>query len=194
MPYRFFASPLARKFYFTVALFAVSAIIGYRTTQGALGPEAGEDVLRAFADLVGAIGDRGPLALMTLIFLNNAIKALAVVLLGFSLGLVPFIYVVVNGLVVGLAIGTVSARVGPGPVLMGILPHGIIEVPAFLLAAALGFQVGGAVFRRIIGREASPGKELRNGLGIYFKFILPALLIASAIEAFITPAIVGTTI
>lgn len=188
---RFFFSPVTRMFFVSVALFAVSALAGYAVTQTAGGAATGQSFLRSFVELVASVGDRGPLALMALIFVNNSIKALVTLILGFSLGLVPFIFVVVNGLVTGIAIGTVAARVGPWPVIAGLVPHGIIEVPAFLLAAALGFRVGGAVFRRVLGKEAHPAQELKKGLSMYAKVVLPALLIASAIEVFVTPALIG---
>jgi stage II sporulation protein M len=72
-----------------------------------------------------------------------------------------------------------------------LAPHGIIEVPLIVLATALGFTVGRESLRWLTGRKSLVRLQLRQGLKTYFKWILLGLLVAAAIEVFITPLIVG---
>lgn len=176
---------------FCAVLFAVSIYLGIWLFQTPVGAKGSENIIRQFVDILGPLGLLTAPQLMLIIFLNNSIKALLVIVLGYTLGIPPFIFLVVNGLLVGVVLGATSAVAGPWAAVPGLVPHGIIEVPALLLASALGFRVALAVIRRILGRPAQPGRELKIGLAIYAKVILPALLVASAIEAFVTPMVMG---
>ncbi|MCK4476224.1 MAG: stage II sporulation protein M [Methanophagales archaeon] len=66
-------------------------------------------------------------------------------------------------------------------VFLAILPHGIFEIPAFLLSAAIGLKLGREVLKRKGERHLK--KELRNGLRVFFILVLPLLLIAALIES-----------
>jgi stage II sporulation protein M len=76
------------------------------------------------------------------IFLNNMLASIMAVLLGFFFGIFPLFVLVSNGLLMGY----VAADRSEGHTLLfflkGILPHGIIEIPAFILACALGLRLG----------------------------------------------------
>lgn len=67
-------------------------------------------------------------------------------------------------------------------VFLAIVPHGIFELPAFLLSAAIGLRLGREVLKRKGERHLK--KELWNGLRMYLILILPLLLIAALIESF----------
>ncbi len=188
---RFLSSSLTRMFVFSMAVFAGSLFLGLRMYESTGGTGEAGNMIEQLAQLMAPIGLLSPPLVMAVIFLNNSIKALVVIILGYSLGLVPFFFLVVNGLIIGLVVASFSGIVGSWTVVLALLPHGIIELPALLLAAALGFRVGAAVLNRILGREGRPGRELKHGLAVYAKVIVPALFIASAIETFVTPLIMG---
>ena len=72
----------------------------------------------------------------------------------------------------------------------GLVPHGIFEIPALLIAFAGGLYLCrgmGALIRR---RQESPRFEelMISLLRLYCTIILPLLVIASLVEAYITPA------
>lgn len=73
-----------------------------------------------------------------------------------------------------------------------VLPHGIIELPAAILGAALGLRIGAALM--------SPPKGFTVGQNILWAFaqyvkvwlfvLLPMFLVGSLIEGLLTPFIV----
>jgi len=132
-----------------------------------------------------------PFLLMVFIFSNNAFKSFMVIPLGVFLTLPPIIFIVFNGFVVGLMAYEAVKRLGELGFIYfaaAILPHGVFELPAVFLSAALGIRVGLAVIARFRG-ENGVFLAWRDGLKTYFSRVLPILFIAAIIEAFITPKI-----
>ena len=136
----------------------------------------------------------------------------------------PAFGVSLNGGAMGVLTAFLTIRgVDLGPVLLyGLLPHGIFEIPAFLYAATLGiglclgmtrfilkefFGRGGTADQSQPGDPVSPEKNpyrssstesfadlWRHTLRSFALVIVPLLLLAAAIEAFITPALIRTFI
>ena len=110
------------------------------------------------------------------IFLNNAFTCFLDIILGPLLGIFPLFSVILNG---GL-IGWFAQKEGL-IVFLAIVPHGIFEIPAFLLSAAIGLKLGREVLK---GKEERHLKdELRKGLRTYLILVLLLLLIAALIES-----------
>ena len=80
---------------------------------------------------------------------------------------------------------------GWGFVLGYALPHGLIELPTAMLAAALGLRIGAAMVK--VPPTYSVGRHLLWALAMYLKMfvfvLMPLLLLASIIEVTITPAV-----
>ena len=188
--FRFLSSPISRMFLLSLAVYVITGFLGYAVSQVQGGGDASRKTIEAVAQVLGPMANLEPPFMMVAIFLNNSIKALAIILLGFTLGVVPFIFLAVNGVVTGLVIGEIGELAGVGVAVAALAPHGIIEIPALLLASALGFLVSRATVRRIMGREDRPGKELKRSLTLFLQIVLPALLVASAVEAFVTPLLI----
>jgi len=77
-----------------------------------------------------------------------------------------------------------------------ILPHGIIEIPAFILSVVLGLKSADYFIKEINGRKKMTFVEFKPIfktslllLGFYMAAILFAILIAAIIESWITPQI-----
>ncbi|WP_139194388.1 stage II sporulation protein M [Bacillus sp. MUM 13] len=110
------------------------------------------------------------------IFLNNLKVSLLLILLGpLTLGLGTLIVLVINGLILGSALGSIKDNLS----LVSLLaPHGIIEIPILLLAASIGFKMVINVF------------SMKIDFKFVFKYLLiviGGLLIAASIETFVTP-------
>ncbi|NGZ78040.1 stage II sporulation protein M [Saccharibacillus alkalitolerans] len=91
--------------------------------------------------------DNVELSFFTFIFLNNAIKAVIVMLLGAFFGLAPLGFLLLNGMVLGFVV-EVSHRQGQDLAVLifkGLLPHGIIELPAIVIVCGYGLKFGGLV-------------------------------------------------
>ena len=110
------------------------------------------------------------------IFLNNAFTCFLDIILGPLLGIFPLFSVILNG---GL-IGWFAQEEGL-IVFLAIVPHGMFEIPAFLLSAAIGLKLGREVLKRKEERHLKD--ELRKGLRTYLILVLLLLLIAALIES-----------
>lgn len=84
-----------------------------------------------------------------------------------SLHSLPFFILFFNGFVLGTLFVLYSSR--PMEYFHGLLPHGLFEIPAILLAGSIGYSVGEAVF--------SKSMDLKNALTIRVKKQMPKFLI-----------------
>ena len=122
------------------------------------------------------------LAFFAVIFSNNAFACFLDIILGPLIGIFPMFSAFING---GL-LGWFAQKEGL-IVFLAIVPHGIFELPAFLLSAAIGLRLGREVLKRKSERHLK--KELGDGLKVFVILILPLLLIAALIESVLIVAI-----
>ncbi|HKY07775.1 MAG TPA: stage II sporulation protein M [Candidatus Binatia bacterium] len=173
----------------SLVLFALGILIGLIVVQRV--PGARDNFADTLADFTRMFTKMPPWKLAGAIFLNNSLKTLAAVVLGAVLGIVPGIFLLANGAALAVAVTWSIQTRGLSHSLMSILPHGILELPAVFLATSVGLLLGIHVLKRLRGQTAAPIKdELVCGLKFYFTLVLPVLLIAALVEAFITAALV----
>jgi len=172
---------------FAALLFASSIIAGYWFASY-LEP-GGNGVLRELKSVFKPFFSLSPLELMLLILVNNAVKALLVVLLGFALCLFPLLFTIGNGLILGFVAYHTLRFKGLILTVASLAPHGVLEIPAIILASGLGFEVGFEAWRKLFKRKSQLKSKLKLGLKTYATIILPVLALAAAVEAFITPII-----
>lgn len=165
----------------TLVLFSGSAYLGY-ISSGSSAARALTDNLRGS---LSPLRDLGSLTLMLVIFANNSLKALAVIMLGVIPFLLPAGFVVLNGFILGVVVNEALATRGIGFTLLGLAPHGVLELAAVLTAVALGFQVGFVVLGSSGSKKGRLGQQYRYSLALYLKFILPALFLAAIIETLV---------
>jgi len=149
-----------------------------------------ENYLDMLKNSFGWIKDLNPIAIMLVIFLNNALKSLLSLVLGAGFGLIPVLFVGGNGLLLGLLVSLVLKQEGFLFVLAAILPHGIIELPMILISAGLGLRLGYFMYISLKGEKKDMRFELIESLRIYLRIIMPLLFVSAMIETFITPLIV----
>jgi uncharacterized membrane protein SpoIIM required for sporulation/ABC-type transport system involved in multi-copper enzyme maturation permease subunit len=131
------------------------------------------------------------------IFSHN-LRAVGLILLA---GLVSFsvlgvLVYIVNLSTVGILLG-VFQLLGFSPIILtvnGLLPHGIFEIPALVLASAAMLRIGVVLVTPQIGR--SLGEVVVELLADWAKIavgvILPLLLVAAVIETYITPVLLAS--
>ncbi|MEG0330379.1 MAG: stage II sporulation protein M [Longicatena sp.] len=115
------------------------------------------------------------------------------------LGIIPFVFIpaftaILNGGVIGVLFGSISITTTSIPFLLaGLLPHGIFEIPAMILSVSLGIYICKETTLFILGKQKHfKLKSLAfNILRIYGFIIVPLLIIAGLIEAYITPVILN---
>lgn len=176
-----------------VALFILSGAIGYMVPQAS--PETSKALLSGLQQKADQLSDQSELMMMLGIFSNNAAGSLMALLFGLIAGIFPVFFVAANGMVIGIVLELMVAKLGvaTGAAVFaaGILPHGILELPAVLVSTAIGLKLGYEALRSVIRREDSVTGEIGKGLLIFFFWILPILFIAAIIETFVTGALLG---
>ncbi|QYK69511.1 stage II sporulation protein M [Paenibacillus sp. S02] len=129
------------------------------------------------------------------IFFNNAIKCVLVIFMGAVFGIVPFIFLIVNGMVLGFVVHlqTDMGRSMYEVVVKGLLPHGVIELPVLIIACAFGLKFGINIMSTIGTSIGLKHKETGPSWDVFMKQTLRVsiwsvilLLIAAAIESGIT--------
>lgn len=132
------------------------------------------------------------LGFFTFIFFNNAIKGVAMIFLGALLGILPALFLIVNGAVIGYLIHQTALAEQDlfTLIVKGLLPHGIIEIPAIIIACAFGLQFGLRAASSLLRSKAREGAEgwstfMRQTFTASF-WVVILLLIAAVIESTLT--------
>lgn len=126
------------------------------------------------------------------IFFNNATKTLLAIVLGALFGVVPGIFLLANGLALGVVFTLATNTKGFWLTLLGILPHGIIELPAVFLGTSIGLLLGSHAVKWVRRHpDAALIVELKRGLKFFCSIIAPLLLVAAVVEAYITAALLS---
>lgn len=85
------------------------------------------------------------------IFLNNLKVAFFMIVIGTFFGIYPIFMLSFNGIFIGIFIRMFVENGQPVPLLIfGLLPHGVFELAAIIMAAAYGMKLGFAVFRTLV--------------------------------------------
>jgi stage II sporulation protein M len=177
-----------RSLILATGVFLISLVVGTL-----IGQDTVESLLREFGAALQPLAstDNVSVLLLLIVFINNAIKVLLLVLLGILVGLPLLLFIAVNGFVLGGLGAALESVMGWRYVLASFVPHGVIEIPLILLAAALGLTVGLESFKWLGRRESRVKLQLSNGLRVYVRWILPGLAVAAIIEVFVTPSLMG---
>jgi stage II sporulation protein M len=103
------------------------------------------------------------------------------------------VIIIGNGIIVGTAL-KVLAVASNLPLykifLGGILPHGMLELPALFLAASLGLYMGTGMVVSLVRRRGFGARPLlKEAQTVVIRAVLPMLVAAALIETFVTPYI-----
>ncbi|PCR91844.1 stage II sporulation protein M [Natrinema ejinorense] len=174
---------------FAAGLFAFGIVIGVVLML------AGYNLLEIIQELVGEplfpdISGQSRLELAQFLLVNNTRAFLLSILGVVTLGLLTVWAMVFNGVIVGNIGAFITRDVGLDYILVGLLPHGIFELPALFIAAGVGFRLLYRFGQRIRGsRNAVFTKPYlyRTGILVLVGWLL--LVVAAFVEAFVTPAL-----
>lgn len=129
------------------------------------------------------------------IFLNNAIKSILIIYLGVFIGIVPVFFLVMNGMIIGFLLRTYDMQ-GQDVVTLivkGLLPHGIFEIPAILIAAAYSLKLGKLVLDSLTTWNPAGRYQLKIAWKQFMRSTITAsfwiviiLFVAAIIESTIT--------
>jgi uncharacterized membrane protein SpoIIM required for sporulation len=140
--------------------------------------------------LATAINTEQMASMSAYIITNNIQVCLYAIAGGLLFGLGTLYALTVNGFVLGV-VGTMFLSRGPSYNLYfwsGILPHGVLEIPAICIAGGIGFLFArGLLIPGSLSRGDSLRREGRNAMKLLGGVIL-TLILAGLIEGFVTPA------
>lgn len=125
-----------------------------------------------------------------ILFANN-LRASLMMLLGGILLVFPIFGLIINGGLVG-AVSTLITTDGTislfGFYVVGILPHGIFEIPAILLSGAIGLKISAELISPPLGQTRKHRLKKNYQAALWsLPVIILLLSIAAIVEVFVTP-------
>ncbi|RXT05326.1 stage II sporulation protein M [Ammoniphilus sp. CFH 90114] len=180
-------------------IFIGSALLGYLNAETIA--SMAQELMKELEKIAEKIQKNGSVFYtFWVIFQNNVVASLTMLGLGVFFGIYPTLALVANGVLLGFLLKMFALKgVNPLSILIvGILPHGVIEIFAVVLAAAFGIKYGTLVFR-LLGNLGNTDR--RRGILDDFKdslkelpftvgAIVVLLFIAAMIESTITPVLI----
>ena len=192
----FFKIALARRLLIcTVVFLALCAVFTLVFREYA---EEAQQIINEFMmDIAqsGVLDENGELGALPL--LGNNLRAS---LVAAAMGIVPFLFlpglaIAINAAVIGALLGMYSALGGSvfQMVALGLVPHGIFEIPAIMLGVAMGLYLCSSLNKAIRKKPDAPRLEevlpqlVRQAVCI----LLPLLILAACIETYVTPLLLN---
>ena len=142
-------------------------------------PEIVEIIRKFVEELLRKTQGLNTWQMIIFILYNNLKSSFFAMLLGIFLGIFPVATTFVNGYVLGF-IAEKAMKIEGSFILWRLFPHGIFELPAVVLALALGTKLGMFIFSKEKKKEFL--RRLENSLRVFLFVILPLLIIAAIIE------------
>jgi stage II sporulation protein M len=175
-----------RWIFIAILLFGIGLIFGLAAPTS-IASFVSEDISAALKEISDIVV---PFSVLTVIFIF--VKNASALLLSFAFSpifcLLPILSLILNGWVIAFVSNVVIQEESLSFLLAGLLPHGIFEIPAFIIgeAAALSFgaMVIMALFKRRDGSLLLP--RLKQNVR-YLMIALALLLPAAIIETYVTP-------
>jgi len=163
-------------------LFVVFFTFGY--IHGLISPDLLDEMVKELSFLTEKLISLPNWQFALVIFLNNTLKVLLSMFLGVFFGIIPFFFLVFNAYVLGVVATGVDLHI----FFAAIGPHGILEIPAFLIGAGVGLYLGAKFIKNRIFRINF--KEFKS----VALLIIVMLFLAALIEVYITPSIINLVI
>jgi stage II sporulation protein M len=122
-------------------------------------------------------------ALFFYILSHNLMASILILYSGVLFGIIPILSIGANGVLLGVLYRQAAEGIGYSKAALMVLPHGVFEIPALLIAASYGLWLGVMAVRRMRGKEST---LLRFHIGHasrrYLAVVFPLLIVAAAIE------------
>lgn len=112
----------------------------------------------------------------------------------FTFGVLTVFFVALPFGILGFILGNiVSANISILPFVVAILPHGIVEIPAILIAGAAALRAGSVVTKPDPTMTVGEAwlRAFSDGMKIGIAVVLPLLIVAAVLEVKVTPHVVN---
>lgn len=186
--------------FFVVLIAAVSTWLGYdwviKNVSETIALASPEDLERLEENVreMPELANLSESISASFLFFNNTRAMVAI----FFAGLVSFsvlgvlFYMLNIGLLGGVFAVFELLGVSPWPIfLAGVLPHGILEIPALMIGSAAVLYLGAAIVTPQVGKSMGEVilELLADWTKIFVGLVVPLLAVAALIEAYVTPGI-----
>jgi len=160
-----------------IGLFCAGAVLGALQTDS-----IANLVNSLTSNLIARFQDVQGFSLFLKLFLHNTLAAVTSAASGILFGIFPAISALVNGLMVGSVLVYTHTHTDWNLLtgILSLLPHGVFELPAFFLSLAVGLRIGTWPLKK--EKRAFLVDTFNSSSAIFFKIIIPLLLLAAAIE------------
>ncbi|TCI34507.1 stage II sporulation protein M [Exiguobacterium sp. SH1S4] len=175
-------------------VFFVTVVVSYWLFRTFVAAEQVDEILAQLGESFEASGltfDSSARDTMIALFVNNTRVTLLAFLLGMIPLFIPYVFVVINAAVIGL-VAMLVGFTGESVIkvlVLGILPHGVTEISAILLGAAMGLSLNRHVWKKLRGKETDVTFKalLLAGIKTFLFIAVPLLAVSAVIEAYVTP-------
>jgi stage II sporulation protein M len=117
------------------------------------------------------------------ILLHNMMATILVLISGVLVGVIPTFAIGANGFLLGVVYSQAAEMTGYWKAALKVLPHGVFELPALLIAASYGLWLGVAVVQRMRGKESNLIRShIEHAFRRYFAVVFPLLIVAAGVE------------
>lgn len=159
------------------------------------------DAKMFFKEMISGLEDKGfesentKVETLLRIICNNVLLSLIMVLIGLIPVLVlPLFTTIMTFFAVGLVTAIFEQKIGKGFDLLffGILPHGLLELVAFVISSSIGIRLSYFVLKKLImfkRKEVKLKTIFILSMKSYLAVVVPIMVAASFIECFISPYI-----
>jgi len=181
-------TPLINAIIVTFLLFFATVTVGWVGTMQ--NPDIGENLMKLFEkEVADQIQGKESPDIFVRLFFNNLEACILLFLGGASFGILTIFIMSLNGIVIGAIMEIVNKDHSDVFVAAAILPHGIFEIPAFILSGAMGILLAQSLIAEWYN-GVDTAEEAKKFGRIFLFFVIPLLAIAAFVEAFITPVII----
>lgn len=136
--------------------------------------------------LVEQTQNLGTFEMILFIFKNNFIVSIMGIFLGVIFCIIPFIFAVSNGYILGFIFKSLIEELGIGNGILSLwklLPHGIFELPAIFISLGIGLRLGVSVFSSLNKNSFKIFfEDFKNSFRVFVFIVIPLLIIAAVIE------------
>jgi stage II sporulation protein M len=180
-------------FIFAVILFFAGIVIGGSNSAPVAFLNSQLQGISQMADAARK-SDSPELTMFLIISANNVFKSIMVMGLGIVAGIIPIIFLIANGLILGFLLSGIADH-GENVwllIIKGLLPHGILELSALFLASAFGIRFGMTLIKGIAGSVLGksnawqPFVQTASGSVPALILVTVVLVIAAIVESTIT--------
>lgn len=165
-------------------LLVLTLVFAASFLAGTIAPSAiRQQMIDVFKGVVGNYRGLAGGMLFFNILVQNVMATIFVVISGVMAGVIPTFAISSNGFGLGVLYRQASEVSGFPAAALKVLPYGVFEIPALLIAASYGLWLGVLAVRRMRGKESTLLRfHIEHAFRRYFAVVFPLLIVAAAIE------------